>query len=57
MLQHLLETTLFHLRINLLRHEAILLDSEGTGIKPGALHDESGVVVEPDEDFSVGAVA
>ena len=38
MLQHLLETALLQLRIDPLRHEAILLGSEGDGIKPEALH-------------------
>jgi hypothetical protein len=36
-LQHLLETVLLHLRIGILRQEAVLLDSLGDGIKPGAL--------------------
>jgi uncharacterized protein (TIGR04141 family) len=35
MLQHLLDAPLLHLRIDLLRHDDILLDSHGGGIKPG----------------------
>jgi len=37
-LRHLLDAPLLHLRIDLLRHGDILLDSQGGGIKTGALH-------------------
>ena len=37
-LQHLLDAPLLHLRIDLPRHGDILLDSQGCGITPGALH-------------------
>jgi hypothetical protein len=41
MLQHEQHSTLFHHRINLLRHNAILR-SKGNGIKPGTIQGEPG---------------
>ncbi|HVV77137.1 MAG TPA: hypothetical protein VHC43_13985, partial [Mycobacteriales bacterium] len=48
-LQHLLDTALLHLRINLLRHDTILLDSQGGGIKPGALQSACVLIEAHDE--------